>query len=156
MKDPIILNYSWLPSCFSCRAHFSDTSWRSVAHKFINACLITIIQSTNKWTKHADTGNKRLSSADDLISPRCHCRAGAGGAGSTPQCRRWKRKKPAIRVSHCCDRIRCAEGPVQSHDHPPVQFPPELCHRTEITQAALAAEPLSGADEIHAGLLSTY
>lgn len=62
------------------RSFLSDTSWLGVAHKFINACRITIIQSANKWTKHADTGNKRLSTADDLISPRCHCRAGAGGA----------------------------------------------------------------------------
>lgn len=47
-------------------------------------------------------------------------------------------EKSVVRLSSCCDRVRRAEGPVQSQDHPPVQFPPELCQSSEITQPSRA------------------
>lgn len=47
-------------------------------------------------------------------------------------------EKSVVRLSRCCDRVRRAEGPVQSHDHPPVQFPPEPCQSSQITQPSQA------------------
>ncbi len=59
----------------------------------------------------------------------------------------WRRAMPesleksVVRLSCCCDRVRRAEGPVQSQDHPPVQFPPELCQSSEITQSSRVCAP---------------
>ncbi len=50
-------------------------------------------------------------------------------------------EKSVVRLSCCCDRVRRAEGPVQSQDHPPVQFPPELCQSSEITQSSRVCAP---------------
>ncbi|KAK2878927.1 hypothetical protein Q8A67_019718 [Cirrhinus molitorella] len=50
-------------------------------------------------------------------------------------------EKSVVRLSRCCDRVRRAEGPVQSQDHPPVQFPPELCQSSEITQPSRVCAP---------------
>ncbi len=65
------------------------------------------------------------------------------------ECRRsrvWKAmpeslEKSVVRLSRCCDRVRRAEGPVQSQDHPPMQFPPELCQSSEITQPKRVCAP---------------
>lgn len=79
-------------------------------------------------------------------------------------CRRHRMRKAmpdsleisAVRLSRCCDRIRCAEGPMQSQDHPPVQFPPEVCQNLEITQPRHVCAPRWAAEHSQISTATCY